>query len=47
MAKKILGKIDKKKLVSEVVKCTKDPEYFLENYGYIRHPKRGKGSNSR
>lgn len=26
----------------ELVKCKNDPIYFIENYVYIRHPKRGK-----
>lgn len=26
----------------ELIKCKNDPIYFIENYVYIRHPKRGK-----
>jgi len=29
-------------LIQELVKCKKDPVYFMENYVYIQHPVRGK-----
>ena len=33
-----MGVLSKKKMMEEMVKCTKSPHYFLLNYGYVRHP---------
>jgi len=32
----------KQVIVQEIVKCAKDPVYFLNTYGYVRHPQKGK-----
>lgn len=31
-------RISKKTAMAELVRCTKDPEYYLLNYGYVRNP---------
>jgi len=31
----------KKELIKEIIKCAKDPIYFLETYGKIVHPQEG------
>ena len=33
--------LSKKELVKEIVKCGKDPVYFIDNYCKISHPTRG------
>ena len=33
--------LSKKDLVKEIVKCGKDPAYFIDNYCKISHPTRG------
>ena len=33
--------LSKKELVNEIVKCGKDPVYFIDNYCKIAHPQRG------
>jgi hypothetical protein len=33
--------LSKKELVKEIVKCGKDPVYFIDNYCKIAHPTRG------
>ena len=33
--------LDKKQKVKEILKCGKDPSYFLNNYARISHPLRG------
>ena len=32
---------NKKRQVAEIVKCGKDPHYFINNYVKIQHPERG------
>ena len=34
-------KLTKEKIIKEVVKCGKDPVYFINTYCKIPHPKRG------
>jgi len=34
-------KLTKKEILSEVIKCGKDPLYFIDNYAKITHPQRG------
>jgi len=34
-------KLTKKQILKEIVKCGKDPSYFLKNYARISHPMRG------
>ena len=34
-------KIDKKQQVREILKCGKDPVYFLKTYARISHPMHG------
>ena len=33
--------LTKKEMVKEIVKCGKDPTYFLNNYARISHPLHG------
>lgn len=33
---------NKKYIVGEIAKCVRDPVYFLNTYGYVRHPKQGR-----
>jgi len=33
--------LDKKQQIKEIVKCGKDPAYFLNNYARISHPLHG------
>ena len=35
------SKITKNELVKELIHCTKDPVYFIENYARIQHPVKG------
>lgn len=39
MGKRLLTK---KEVIEEIIKCSNDPIYFLNTYGYVRHPKLGK-----
>ena len=34
-------KLTKKETMKEIVKCGKDPVYFINNYAKITHPQRG------
>ena len=34
-------KLSKKEVMREIVKCGKDPVYFINNYARITHPQRG------
>jgi hypothetical protein len=34
-------KLKKKEIIDELVKCGKDPLYFLNTYAKIEHPKKG------
>ena len=36
-----MARLTKKEILSEIVKCGKDPVYFLKNYARISHPLRG------
>ena len=33
--------LNKKKVMSEILKCGKSPQYFIDNYAKITHPQRG------
>ena len=33
--------LSKKQIMKEIVKCGKDPVYFLSNYARITHPQKG------
>ena len=34
-------KLSKQEIVKEIVKCGKDPQFFIDNYCRISHPMRG------
>jgi hypothetical protein len=34
-------KLSKKDIIKEIIRCGKDPIYFLDNYGKIQHPTKG------
>ena len=34
-------RLTKKQVLSEIVKCGKDPQYFIDNYAKITHPQKG------
>ena len=34
-------KLTKKEILKEVVRCGKDPDYFINNYAKIPHPEKG------
>ena len=33
--------LSKKEVMREIVKCGKDPDYFINNYAKITHPMKG------
>lgn len=33
--------VNRQMILNEMAKCMKSPEYFLETYGYVRHPTKG------
>ena len=36
-----MAPVNKKRQVNEIIKCGKDPSYFLNKYVKIQHPQRG------
>ena len=34
-------KLNKKEMMKEIVKCGKNPSYFIDNYAKISHPQKG------